>query len=556
MIDRKINYAKDKLTEGFIDLGTVNSKKEGFVIRNNYNTDTSRYICKECDQQLVVANSANDNIYFRHHPYSEYCILKDSDISEEILKSYREVAISRESPRHKELKNKIGKLLYKQDLVDLESIDVDSKFLVRGNKKRRPDVFCRSAGKDIAFEIQLSSLPLHYIMHRYDFYKKNDIYLFWILDFSNSPRSLDNFQRDIKYIWSHQNLFILDESRASELYLICHYKESYIFNNESIRDKWKEKSISFHDLKFNNDNYSCYYNHFEDEKQIIEAELSKIKTQIKKEEREKEQKSKEREEGRKVSSLLQDLKQSRERDSNLYYLKLRIISLNHDEVIDLNKKVDLDKKLSGVPTFLKYIHDYKPKNNERKVTIVEILLSCQNFEFDINLKDDQGNGVLKYLYNNPYLDKYHYLLKPQIFERKYKLDVSDKDFFLSGKQTDGETQYLELSYYQFCDSTEEMKQIRHLLRYFLFIESAIQMRIIGSNLKNWVQYIVPIMSNFKHYWKYTVIVLNKTPLGRKLQEVDKKGTIKRKIKHFNLQTESEDENIGNILFKIYPEIFF
>jgi len=89
----------------------------------------------------------------------------------------------------------------------------------------------------------------------------------------------------------------------------------------------------------------------------------------------------------------------------------------------------------------------------------------------------------------------------------------------------------------------------------IFIESAINLKIIGSNFTSWVQYTVPIISTYQNYWGYIKIVLYKTELGRMLRTVDTKGTIDKKIKDFSLNDECSDSMVSNFLFKLFPQIY-
>ncbi|MGV8880036.1 MAG: DUF6035 family protein [Sphingobacteriaceae bacterium] len=33
--------------------------------------------CPECDQDLIVSDSKNDRLHFKHFPHASYCELKD-----------------------------------------------------------------------------------------------------------------------------------------------------------------------------------------------------------------------------------------------------------------------------------------------------------------------------------------------------------------------------------------------------------------------------------------------------------------------------------------------
>lgn len=104
-------------------------------------------------------------------------------------------------------------------------------------------------------------------------------------------------------------------------------------------------------------------------------------------------------------------------------------------------------------------------------------------------------------------------------------------------------------------TSEEREIVRKMLRFLWFVESAQRMEIIGANFKSWVQYTALILSNYKEYLSFIKDVLNNTGLGKELNRVDKKGTVRKKIKEYRESFERSDNEIYNVLAKIYPEIF-
>ena len=80
-------------------------------------------------------------------------------------------------------------------------------------------------------------------------------------------------------------------------------------------------------------------------------------------------------------------------------------------------------------------------------------------------------------------------------------------------------------------------------------------RIIGSNVKSWVQFMMPILSNYKQYWSYTKTILSNTGLGQILATVDIKFTIKKKTAEHNLEYVEQDDEFYHVLYHLYPEVF-
>lgn len=182
------------------------------------------------------------------------------------------------------------------------------------------------------------------------------------------------------------------------------------------------------------------------------------------------------------------------------------------------------------------------------------LFTCQNLKFNINLKDENDDGVIQYLYNNQDLDKYLFKLLPSLFKRRYVLTKQDEDFVLSNI-ANGEYEYMLLNTYSYCTNDYELEFVKNNFRYIRFIKSAIEMNRLDSSVKSWVQYMMPIMNNYRGLWKYTKLVLANTPLGKELNKVDRKNTIKAKISEFNLEIVKQDENCNSLLGRLYPQIF-
>ncbi|KZE76179.1 hypothetical protein AV926_16175 [Myroides marinus] len=554
--ERSIDYVYDNEERRIIDLDeTITSQKDGFEIRNQYNSNTIRFTCVECGQNLVCANSSKDKIYFRHLPQATYCVLSDSELlnpDNNLLEAYKISAICKESPRHKELKNKLGNLLMKEPGVDINSIDIDSKFIFGSGGKRRPDVYCEYKGLKLAFEIQLSKLPLHYIKHRYDFYKKNGIYLIWITDLKSLPTNLDNYVRDIKFVWRDHNLFSIADHENDKLVFTCNYKQPFIHNNKEVHSKWIKKNISLNDLFFNTTEYYCYYYPFSLESIKKQEELTELEH---KQARLAKQQQTTQQIEKTIHALLNKIKLFKEKGKDFKELWGEFEELYEDEKLFLNNRINWGKEKDGVPHLFYYIKNYKATKDSIGMNIVEFIISNPIFEYDVNMIDNNGNGILYYLYNNKELVRKVDKLEQFIVLRGYiptskDLEVLTKLFDKRGKGT-----YYILMYYSCCKSIHEMERVRRASGFLLFVESAKRMEIIGKNVNSWVQYMVFVIDNNKGLWQYIRHVLNKTSLGKELIKVDSKGTIKKRIKEHRLNDLSLNKTNYDIYVKIHPDLF-
>ncbi|WP_417355356.1 DUF6035 family protein [Flavobacterium sp.] len=208
--ERTIKVAFDKISGEILEANEVfETAKSGFEVRKQFHKDEVELYCCECPQKLNVSTSKNDRFYFKHQPYADDCLLKDSKFSPKEMDALVKIFKSKENNRHKELKNIIGQRLSKTEGV--LSVNIDDKFITEGSEKRKPDVSCQYRDKQLVFEIQLSDLSLRYIINRYEFYRRNGMYLIWILD-DFDVQGQSQIERDIKYLTEYQNFFKLDES--------------------------------------------------------------------------------------------------------------------------------------------------------------------------------------------------------------------------------------------------------------------------------------------------------------------------------------------------------
>lgn len=529
------------------------TQKEGFRIRNEYKENPDRFECPECGQKLLAANSSNDNVYFRHFGNSDYCLLKDENVDDEIIADHYRFLYERESQRHKELKNRIGNALSKVDQVSPDSIVIDSRFIIKNGDKRKPDVYCMFGEYELVFEIQLSPMSPRFIHHRLKFYIENGIYVLWILDLKGSPYLLNNMQRDIKYIFDNQNLFSLNEE-STTLQLFCNYKWPFIHESSEVREKWMSQEISLNDLKFNAEKLEVFFFDYGKEKILLEEWLVQAKAEVDKERRI----IKDQERREEMKRLLDKISLYWKNDYNCFGLISELTLLSLEEVNVLNSLIKMNGYHKGRPILCYYFSSYKLKRRVFKTNFIEFLLSQREINFKVNDKDQNGSGALVELYLNQDLRQINYKLIPLLFNHGYKFCAFDRNFLMDNPalySDKPDVEILKLGYYNMLGNWRGDDPVRKNLRYLLFIESALQNRIIGTGVKSWVQVLIPVLSGFKQFWTYTKTVLAKTGLNDVLTKVDAKGTVQKKILDFELEEVDQDRDFIHILYQLYPEIF-
>lgn len=345
---RLINIARDKITGKLLDANILfdqSKKTESFEVRKEFNQDELAPVCLECEQELTIAHSKYDRNYFRHLPYHSYCLLSDNSLSAKEQNEYIEITKQRESNRHKYLKNQIGSLLALD--ANISNINIDSRYILTDTTKRKPDVYCEYNGYKIVFEIQLSKLPLWYILKRYNFYKANNIILIWILDNFN-VRDQSSFERDIKYLNKYQNFFKLDEDSV-DFKLICEYKEVFI-ENYIVKSKWTEYSVQLSELKIDQEEVQAFYYDYPAIERAKKYELIQLLRQKEEDEFNSEQERKSNERKKKATKIIESINKEKLK-VNPYYKKIEndINELSYLEIQELNKQMNLKKATRPMP---------------------------------------------------------------------------------------------------------------------------------------------------------------------------------------------------------------
>ena len=422
--DRSIKIAFDKTSGEILEADEVfDIKTDAFEIRKKYHEKNLALSCCECEQDLMVSGSKYDRLHFKHKPGHSYCILADGQLTPQDHERFTEILIAKESDRHKELKNKIGELLKSVNGVDLNSIAIDNKFIVKQNSKRRPDVYCKFEDKEIVFEIQLSDLSLGYILSRYEFYKEHGMYLIWILD-NFDVRNQGTLERDIKYLTKYQNFFKLDE-KSESLKLECEYKLVYLTNDNKLLTEWRKKSVSLNELKYDNEVFQAYYYNFGDNKTKTESLQKKKAEEIKETERirfEKLRLDNAKSKANHVRNLIADFRKRKIQTFNSVIEELE--EMDDFEIKILNEVLNLKGKVvENKPPLIKWINEAKQED----VVFLEFILGTDKIELDIDKTDELERTALQAIILNNNI--HNSLPIKSLFKAGYRLTEKDLFFF-------------------------------------------------------------------------------------------------------------------------------
>lgn len=550
--ERSIKIAVDKLTGELLDADELFKKRaESFEVRKDSNRDKIEFHCLECDQKLIVSTSLHDRNHFKHLPNSADCLLKSSEASPGEIQLISEILKAKESPRHKELKNRIGEALKSVPGVDAASIAIDNKFISRGTDKRRPDVYCKFRDKEIVFEIQLSNLSLRYILSRYDFYKAFGIYLIWILD-NFDLKGQSQMERDIKYLSAHQNFFKVDES-SNEFRLTCSYKVPYLTSALAVHSKWYSDSVSLDQLTYDESLYQVFFKDFEKEKSKVEGEQV-VRKQAQREEEAKERlREAEKRAEQKSQSIISEIGRLRELNIQTYRSVQKMLrNLDEMEIETLNGKLKLNERSSSGKTKL---NQWISKATLNDYAFFDFLLNCDTLGLDVNLTDLDGTTSFQEIRRRE--DTHRHMITKGLFRRGYKLTNTDllliEGEIAGNKMTSREMWILKLMN-QLKDRTL-IDQVSSHDSLLLTIESAKRAQIVGFKYKpdEWVALANNAIEHYPAYWEYVEHALKFFGIWDKIISHDHRETFKKKLRRFYEVIPDQSYDIEEVLEDLYPD---
>ena len=184
------------------------------IFKKRYELETAiqqgikKLVCPFCRQPVKIRGRRDGelSLHFAHVADRLDCPIKT-------WKNYTKDQILRmkyngqkESPLHFNLKNLVASKLS----IDsrFSDIKVEKRFEGVCKDWRKPDISTKYNGKDVVFELQLTTTFLNVIAERNLFYEKNKTYIVWL--FGNKVRNIANMrfmEKDIFYPNNH-NAFL------------------------------------------------------------------------------------------------------------------------------------------------------------------------------------------------------------------------------------------------------------------------------------------------------------------------------------------------------------
>lgn len=544
--ERSIIEALDIISEEILTADEVfKITKEAFAFRTKSVKNEIDLYCLECKQQLNISGSKKDNLHFKHYPNADSCILKDSKFSTEELQVLSKIYRSKESSRHKFLKQAIGEKLTK--LSNVKNVFIDDRFIKDDREKRKPDVYCENGATKIVFEIQLSDLSLRYIIDRHEFYQRNGISLIWILDDFNI-NGQKQMERDIKYLTEYQNFFALDES-SEAFRLKCTYKYVHLTEQNQVRTKWVTKSIAFSQLKFDERTKQAYFYNYGVKFSQMESLRDRRIEKLRLKQLEEERVSKENHSIKKIESLEKRIKSEwTAKFPNLKKSELIIRELDEYEQ-DLLKKSDLFNSNENESR----IHLYFKKAKSKHYSFLVFVL---NMGMDLAELSINGETLIQTLFENPNLEHKETWVK-KIAIAGYKFQNKDFDLFdkLYLKNQDIKALIILCRLSESIGSPHFKASIFEHPKLICTMESAKKNQIIGFgwNQTQWIAFANNAIDSYSEYWNHIESAFKIYGIWNELIKKDSKGTFKKKLEAHHLTSPNYKRNYDLLLSFLYPE---
>lgn len=246
--------------------------KQRYELEKAIQQNIKMWVCPFCRQPVKIRGKKNGEIsmHFTHVADRLDCPLKT-------WKNYTKDQILRmryngqkESPKHQELKTLIAAKLSEDPRFS--KIKVEKRFVGVCKDWRKPDVSTIYDGKNIVFELQLTTTFLSVIAERNIFYENNKTYIIWIFD--NRRQNIEDMrftEKDIYYPNNHNAFFISENSKRNGFKLICGYEKPTIISG-SIKNVWEIKEVDFSELTFG-DNFKIYWFDYESELKVLQEQV-------------------------------------------------------------------------------------------------------------------------------------------------------------------------------------------------------------------------------------------------------------------------------------------
>lgn len=238
-----------------------------YMLETAIQINQPRFVCPYCGQMVRLSGRATEkgHIRFFSHRYdSDYCEIKTKTGLTEDEINARKYGRVQESERLINIRKSIISVLNSHQSAQAGITDIKENATVKSNipflNWRRPDIQFQYQGKEVVFELQLSTTFASVIVARDIFYRLNNMFVIWVFNFDDNQEyfNLQNLMAKDIYYANKRNVFIYDKEaqRKSEkegkLYLNCRWmKNDETFSHNLL--------VPFEELQFDYELNKLYY---------------------------------------------------------------------------------------------------------------------------------------------------------------------------------------------------------------------------------------------------------------------------------------------------------
>lgn len=259
------------------------------LIEERVQANNPLHACNSCGQPVVfrchrLQHNGKHTFYFKHIFSSGDCPIKtDSTLTKDEIRCMKYNG-AKESRTHFEIKNYLAEQLRKDDRFTQVEVEPVIKGTGSWSKEwKKPDVSALFNGKQVVFEIQLSTTFLDVIVSREVFYLNQGTPVFWI--FNNlSPKSARAAEKDVFFNNKSNALSINEKSKElslnhGRLVFIGHFKRPYFDpKTDTIEEIWDEMPVKFDDIKLDPLTHKPYFISFDGQRDQAIEEQREAKT--------------------------------------------------------------------------------------------------------------------------------------------------------------------------------------------------------------------------------------------------------------------------------------
>lgn len=271
----EVSTKKDISAEKFFSLPETIIFRMRYALEKGIYLGSPLLICKHCGQPVRISGEKfhrGNARFFSHVHDTDKCIkTKTGRTVKEINRE--KFAENNEGDRHKRLKREIADLLTStpgiSNVIVEKTVKAQSHPILRW---RRPDIQAQYNGKNLVFEVQLSTTFSSVMVERDLFYRMEQKHILWIFNFDEQAKHVDltNMMSKDAYLNNRFNIFLFDKEarrkskETGQLYLKCNWivptEEGYTWKypNGNNADEIGGELITLSDINFD-DTYKPYY---------------------------------------------------------------------------------------------------------------------------------------------------------------------------------------------------------------------------------------------------------------------------------------------------------